>query len=53
MKKENFWSDKRNSEKVISEYEKEASETGMKIVRIDASKDIDSIADEIWAIIKK
>ena len=40
-------------EKVISEYEKSASESGMKIIRIDASKDIESIADEIWTIFKK
>lgn len=35
-------------EKVISEYEKTAGETGMKIIRIDASKDIETIAEEIW-----
>ena len=40
-------------EKVISEYEKTASETGMKIIRIDASKDIETIAEEIWAKLKK
>ena len=40
-------------EKVISEYEKTATETGMKIIRIDAEKDIDSISNEIWNQMKK
>ena len=40
-------------EKVISEYEKSASESGMKIIRIDASKDIETISQEIWEIIGK
>ena len=35
-------------EKVISEYEKTASETGMKIVRINAADTIDNISDIIW-----
>ncbi len=39
-------------EKVISEYEKTAGETGMKIIRIDAEKDIESISEEIWNILK-
>lgn len=39
-------------EKVISEYEKNASETGMKIIRIDAEKDINTISEEIWNILK-
>ena len=40
-------------EKVISEYEKTAGETGMKIIRIDAENDIESISEEIWNILKK
>ena len=40
-------------EKVISEYEKNAGETGMKIIRIDAEKSIDDISTEIWEILKK
>ena len=40
-------------EKVISEYEKKAVETGMKIIRIDAEKDIEEIAAEIWNILRK
>jgi dTMP kinase len=40
-------------EKVISEYEKNAGETGMKIIRIDAEKDIEEIAAEIWNILRK
>ena len=40
-------------EKVISEYEKNTSETGMKIIRIDAEKDIEEIAAEIWNILRK
>ena len=39
-------------EKVISEYEKNTSETGMKIIRIDAEKDINTISEEIWNILK-
>ena len=40
-------------EKVICEYEKNASETGMKIIRIDATKDIETISKEIWEILNK
>ncbi len=40
-------------EEVIAEYEKESAESGMKIVRIDASRDIESIAAEIWENINK
>ena len=40
-------------EKVISAYEKSACESGMKIVRIDATKNIDAISDEIWEILNK
>ncbi len=40
-------------EEVIAEYEKESAESGMKIVRIDASRDIESISDEIWENINK
>lgn len=40
-------------EKVISEYEKNAGETGMKIIRIDASKDIETISKEIWDVLNK
>ena len=40
-------------EKVISEYEKNAGESGMKIIRIDAEKDIDSISNEIWNQLNK
>lgn len=40
-------------EKVISEYEKNAGETGMKIIRIDASKDIETITKEIWDVLNK
>ena len=39
-------------EKVISEYEKSAAESGMKIIRIDAEKDIESISEEIWNNLK-
>ncbi len=39
-------------EKVISEYEKTA-DSGMKIIRIDAEKDIESISEEIWKYLKK
>ena len=35
-------------EKVISEYEKTAAETGMKIIRIDAEKSIENISAKIW-----
>ena len=35
-------------EKVISEYEKTAAETGMKIIRIDASDSIENISELIW-----
>ena len=40
-------------EKVISEYEKSVAESGMKIIRIDAEKDIDTISQKIWDILKK
>ncbi len=40
-------------EEVIAEYEKESADSGMKIIRIDASKDIESIAAEIWENINK
>jgi dTMP kinase len=40
-------------EKVISEYEKSAGETGIKIIRINAEKDIDSISSEIWETLNK
>ena len=40
-------------EKVISEYEKNTSETGMKIIRIDAEKSIEEISTEIWEKLKK
>ena len=40
-------------EKVISEYEKTATETGMKIIRIDAEKSIEEISTEIWEKLKK
>jgi dTMP kinase len=40
-------------EKVISEYEKNTGESGMKIIRIDAEKDIDSISNEIWNQLNK
>lgn len=40
-------------EKVISEYEKKAVETEMKIIRIDASKDIETISKEIWDVLNK
>ena len=39
-------------EKVISEYEKSAAESGMKIIRIDAEKDIGTISEEIWENLK-
>ena len=35
----------------VSEYEKTAAESGMKIIRIDAEKDIDTISREIWEYI--
>ncbi|WP_074640203.1 dTMP kinase [Treponema bryantii] len=38
-------------EKVISEYEKTAGETGIKIVRINAADTIENISEEIWKII--
>ena len=40
-------------EKVISEYEKTAGETGMKIVRINAADTIENISEEIWKYINK
>ena len=40
-------------EKVICEYEKKAVETGMKIIRIDATKDIETISKEIWDVLNK
>ena len=39
-------------EKVISEYEKNVDESGMKIIRIDAENDIDFISEEIWKILQ-
>lgn len=39
-------------EEVIQEYEKTSSETGMKIIRIDASKGIEEIHQYILSIIK-
>ena len=39
-------------EKVISEYEKAASESGMKIIRINAADSIENISAEIWKNIK-
>ena len=39
-------------EKVISEYEKNG-DSEMKIIRIDAAKDIESISEEIWKHINK
>ena len=39
-------------EKVISEYEKTAVDSGMKIVRIDAEKNIEEISAEIWNKLK-
>lgn len=38
---------------VIEDYEKTSAETGMKIVRIDASKSIDEISDEIFSKVKE
>ena len=38
---------------VIEDYEKTSAETGMKIVRIDASKSIDEISDEIYSKVKE
>ena len=35
-------------EKVISEYEKNAAETGMKIIRINAADTIENISEIIW-----
>ena len=35
-------------EKVISEYEKTAAESGMKIIRIDATDTIENISEFIW-----
>ena len=35
-------------EKVISEYEKNAAESGMRIVRINAADSIENISEEIW-----
>ena len=40
-------------EKVISEYEKAAGETGMKIIRINAADTIENIAEIIWKNINK
>lgn len=39
-------------EKIISKYEKTSAETGMKIIRIDATKTIDEIAAEIRSYVK-
>ena len=38
-------------EKVISSYEKNAAETGMKIIRIDAADTIENISEIIWKTI--
>jgi len=40
-------------EKVISEYEKDSANNGMKVVRIDATKSIDEIAEIIKAEVMK
>lgn len=40
-------------EKVISEYEKNAAETGMKIIRINAADTIENISEIIWENISK
>ena len=40
-------------EKVISEYEKNAGETGMKIIRINAADTIENISEIIWENISK
>ena len=40
-------------EKVISEYEKTAAESGMKIIRIDAADSIENISEKIWKHINK
>ncbi len=40
-------------EKVISDYEKTSSETGMKIIRIDASDTIENISNLIWNKLNK
>ena len=40
-------------EKVISEYEKNAAETGMKIIRINAADTIGNISEIIWENISK
>ncbi len=40
-------------EKVISEYEKNAAKTGMKIVRINADDSIENISEIIWKQIEK
>ena len=40
-------------EKVISEYEKNAAETGMKIIRINAADTIENISKIIWENISK
>ena len=40
-------------EKVISEYEKNAAETGMKIIRINAADTIENISGIIWENISK
>lgn len=39
-------------EKVISEYEKKAGDSGMKLIRINAADTIENISDEIWKNIK-
>ncbi len=40
-------------EKVICEYEKNAAESGMKIIRINAEKSIEEISEVIWNKLKK
>ena len=39
-------------DKIIKSYEKTACETGMKIFRIDASRSIEAIAEQIWNLLK-
>lgn len=39
-------------EKVISEYEKNSCENGMKVIRIDATKSISQISEQIYSEIK-
>ena len=39
-------------EKVISEYEKNSAQNGMKVVRIDATKPISEVSKEITQVIE-